>query len=46
MMRTAEFEELQRNPQHARQIYERVIEKFPDSPEAKKAAERLAALQQ
>lgn len=44
MMRTAEFEEVQRNHAHARQIYQRVIDKFPDSPEAKKAAERLAAL--
>ncbi len=45
MMRTAELEELQHNPEHARQIYQRVIETYPDSAEAKKAAERLAALQ-
>jgi hypothetical protein len=46
MMRTAEFEELQRNHEHARQIYERVIERFPGSPEARKAADRLATLEQ
>jgi hypothetical protein len=46
MMRTAEFEELQRNHEHARQIYERVIESFPGSPEAEKATERLATLDQ
>lgn len=46
MMRTAEFEELQRNHEHARQIYQRVIEKFPDTAEARKAAERLAALEE
>jgi TolA-binding protein len=44
-MRTAEFEELQRNHEHARQIYARVIERFPGSPEAKKAADRLATLE-
>lgn len=46
MMRTAEFEEVQRNHEHARQIYQRVIDKFPDSPEATKATERLAALEE
>ena len=43
MMKTAEFEELQRNHEHARQLYARIIAEHPDSPEAKKAAERLAA---
>lgn len=42
LMKTAEFEELQRNQEHARQLYERIVRDFPDSPEAKVAAERLA----
>jgi TolA-binding protein len=43
-METAAFEELQNNSAHARQLYEEVVAKYPDSPEAKKAAERLRAL--
>ena len=42
LMKTAEFEELQHNQEHARQLYERIVRDFPDSPEAKLAAERLA----
>jgi TolA-binding protein len=42
LMKTAEFEELQRNQEHARQLYERIVREYPDSPEAKIAAERLA----
>lgn len=45
MMRTAEFEELQHNHEHARKIYQRVIEKFPHTAAARRAAERLAALE-
>jgi hypothetical protein len=44
LMETAAFEELQNNSAHARQLYEEVVAKYPDSPEAKKAAERLRAL--
>jgi hypothetical protein len=44
LMETAAFEELQNNPVHARQLYAEVVAKYPDSPEAKKAAERLRAL--
>jgi len=42
LMKTADFEELQRNQEHAHQLYERIVREFPDSPEAKIAAERLA----
>ena len=41
---TAEFEEVQKNPAHARELYEQVRRQYPDSPEAGKAAERLRAL--
>ena len=44
LMGTAEFEELQRNTTHARELYEEVVRKYPGSPEAAKAAERLKAL--
>lgn len=45
LMQTAEFEELQRNEVHARQLYERIVREFPTSPQAQKAAERLKALE-
>jgi TolA-binding protein len=44
MMDTAQFEELQRNTTHARELYEEVVRKYPGTPEASKAAERLKAL--
>ena len=45
LMRTAKFEELQRNPEHARELYQRVLADYPDSPQASEARERLAQLQ-
>lgn len=45
MFETAQFEELQNNQKHARELYERIIQKHPDSEFAKKAASRLAELQ-
>ena len=42
---TAQFEELQRNRKHATQLYREIIEKYPKSEFAKKAAERLSALE-
>ena len=42
---TAQFEELQKNYDHARALYQEIIEKFPDSQYAKKASERLKALE-
>jgi TolA-binding protein len=44
MLETAEFEELQRNTTHARELYQEILRKHPNAPEATKAKERLAAL--
>jgi len=41
---TAQFEELQNNREHARKLYEEVIEKYPDSEYASKAKTRISAL--
>ena len=41
---TAQFEELQRNTTHARELYQEIVRTHPDSPEAAKAKERLQAL--
>jgi TolA-binding protein len=46
LMDTADFEELQKNTTHARELYEEVVRKYPGSPEAAKASERLKALAQ
>jgi len=44
LFETAQFEELQNNQSHARELYEQIIQKHPDSDFAKKAALRLAEL--
>jgi TolA-binding protein len=44
LLETAEFEELQRNTTHARELYEEIVQQHPGTPEAAKAAERLKAL--
>lgn len=44
MYETAQFEELQRNMVHAKQLYQEILEKYPESEFAHKAAERLEAL--
>ncbi len=41
---TAQFEELQNNNEHAQQLYEEIIRKYPQSDAAKKARERLTAM--
>lgn len=41
---TGQFEELQTNYTHARQLYTEIMEKYPDSPAAAKSAQRLAEL--
>jgi TolA-binding protein len=41
---TAQFEEKQHNPDHARQLYSEIIKKYPDSPLAQKARERLTVI--
>ncbi len=41
---TAQFEEKQNNREHAAKLYEEIVKKYPDSPLAAKAKERLNAL--
>ncbi len=41
---TAQFEEKQNNREHARQLYQEILTKYPKSPLAKQAEARLAAL--
>lgn len=44
LLETAQFEEVQHNPEHARQLYEDIVRRFPDSAEAATARTRLDAL--
>ena len=44
MFETAQFEELQNNRGHARELYERIVQNYPDSEVAKKAEQRLVEL--
>ena len=41
LFETAKFEELQNNKEHATELYEEIIKKYPGSDYAKKAEERL-----
>ena len=41
---TAQFEELQQNAEHATQLYEEIVNKYPESEFAVKAKDRLAEL--
>ncbi len=43
-LETAQFEEKQNNREHAVKLYEEIISKYPGSPNAKTAQERLNAL--
>lgn len=43
---TAQLEERQYNAPHAQQLYQEIVDKYPDSPYAVQARERLAALKQ
>lgn len=43
---TAQFEEQQRNFKHARQLYEEIINKYPEASYAAKAKERLNAIEE
>lgn len=43
-LETAQFEEKQNNKEHAMKLYEEVVKKYPGSPNAKLAQERLDAL--
>ena len=44
LFETAQFEELQKNQKHARQLYEEIVNKYPKTDYAKKAEERLSTL--
>lgn len=44
LFETAKFEEVQNNKEHARELYEEIVKKYPDSEYAKMARERLSAL--
>jgi len=46
LFKTAQFEELQRNEEHAAQLYEEIIKKYPDSEFARKSEERLSEISQ
>lgn len=45
LLDTAQFEERQFNAPHAQQLYREIIDKYPDSPYAAQARERLAAME-
>jgi TolA-binding protein len=44
LFETAQFEEVQNNQEHAKQLYSEIIAKYPESEYAKKAKERLSEL--
>lgn len=44
LMDTAILEEKQHNPDHAKQLYQEVIQKYPDSAFAKDAQKKLSEL--
>ena len=44
LFETAQFEELQKNREHALQLYTDIIERYPESKFAQKAKVRMAAL--
>ncbi len=45
LFETAQFEEQQTNFSHAKELYQQIIREHPDSEWAKKAKERVKALQ-
>ena len=45
MFETAQFEELQNNNEHAQELYRKIIKEYPESGHAKKAKDRLLALE-
>jgi outer membrane protein assembly factor BamD (BamD/ComL family) len=46
LFETASFEEVQNNKQHARELYEGIATKYPNSEYAQKAKQRLSRLKQ
>lgn len=45
LFKTAQFEELQNNREHAEQLYNKIIQKHPDSEYAARAKERLSEIE-
>lgn len=45
LFETAKLEELQDNREHAKKLYQDIVSAYPDSPYAKEAQARLAALE-
>ncbi len=43
---TAKFEEVQNNREHARELYEEIVKKYPGGDYARKAEERLKELKE
>jgi len=46
LFETAKFEELQNNREHALELYQAIVKKYPKSEYAKKAEERLKELKE
>lgn len=44
LFETAKLEERQDNPEHARQLYQEILDRHPETEYARKAQERLSAL--
>ena len=44
LFETAQFEEKQNNKEHAQKLYQEIVDKYPNSPVAKQAEERLKAI--
>lgn len=44
LFETAQFEEKQHNREHALKLYQEIVSKYPNSPVAKQAEERVTAL--
>ena len=44
LFETAQFEEKQNNKEHAQKLYQEIVDKYPGSPVAKQAEERLKAI--
>ncbi|WHZ23886.1 MAG: hypothetical protein OJF47_002998 [Nitrospira sp.] len=44
LLETARFEERQNNRAHAKELYEEILRRYPDSPVAETARTRLAQL--
>ncbi len=44
LLETAQFEERQNNRAHAKELYEEILRRYPDSPASQTARTRLAQL--